>query len=170
MMSIFYASVHQISSCSIVIEPGQPLCLTFPQRVLYLQSELKSHTESWFQSIQKCWKSNPESGLLQDQYLNHDNIPVAIDKCLNFISTYGLDTPNLYTSNHFNASSVQDIVDQLKHNPWDVHLRVYNQDNSGGYSVHDVTTAMLKYLRSMNECILTEKLYYDWIKANGLSI
>ena len=47
VMSISYASVHQINSCATVQETGQPVCLTFPNRVLYIQGEFKAHTEIW---------------------------------------------------------------------------------------------------------------------------
>lgn len=50
VMSITFASVHQISSCATVAESGQPICLTLPHRVIYIQSEYKSHTELWFVS------------------------------------------------------------------------------------------------------------------------
>lgn len=47
VMSISYASVHQINSCATAQESGQPLCVTFPNRVIYLQSEFKAHTDIW---------------------------------------------------------------------------------------------------------------------------
>ncbi len=50
VMSITFASVHQISSCATVAESGQPICITLPHKVIYMQAEYKSHAELWFVS------------------------------------------------------------------------------------------------------------------------
>jgi hypothetical protein len=38
------------------------------------------------------------------------------------------------------------------------------------HSVHDITTALSLFLRSMSECVLTEKWYRNWMKANVIKI
>ncbi|XP_054152520.1 uncharacterized protein LOC128951295 [Oppia nitens] len=159
VMSVAYASVHQMSSCGSAIEMGQPVCVAFQHRVIYLQCEYKAHTELWYQSLLKIWKK-PETGCLEDQYLTNDNLPVAIEKCINFVSTYGADTPNLYIYQNHDSRVSQSLVTALHGNVWDVQIRIDD------YSVHDVCLTVILFLKSLNECILTEKLYHNWIKAN----
>ncbi|CAG2106239.1 unnamed protein product, partial [Medioppia subpectinata] len=159
VMSCGYASAHQINSCGLVHESGQPVCLTFPNKVLYIQCEYKAHTELWYQSFMKLW-TVPAAGTLEDQYLTGDGVPVAVDKCINFVATYGTDTPNLYLQQNLGSPVAQAIVDELRRDAWALQLRVDN------HSVHDITCALILYLKSMSECILTEKLYHNWIKAN----
>ena len=104
----------------------------------------------------------PENSTLEDQFLTSDNIPVAIDKCINFVATYGADTPNVYLQTS-QSPVAETIVEAFHSNPWEIQL------NIDKHSVHDITTALTLFLKSMSECILTEKLYHNWIKANGLS-
>jgi hypothetical protein len=111
----------------------------------------------------RLW-SVPENSKLEDQYLTNDNIPVAIDKCINFISTYGIETANVFLQQNFQSPIAAAIVDAFHSNAWELQLK-YDT-----HSVHDITTSLTLFLRSMSECILTEKLYHNWIKANGKEI
>lgn len=54
------------------------------------------------------------------------------------------------------------ILNWFKKNAWEVQLKIED------YSVHDVTQALGMFLRSMSECILTEKLYPQWLECNGM--
>ena len=48
-----------------------------------------------------------------EQYLNNDNVPLAIEKCVNFVSAHGTDTTGVYrlAGSH---GKIERLVDSLK--------------------------------------------------------
>lgn len=48
-----------------------------------------------------------------EQYLNNDNVPLAIEKCVNFVSAHGSDTTGVYrlAGSH---GKIERLVDSLK--------------------------------------------------------
>lgn len=45
---------------------------------------------------------------------------------------------------------------------WDVHL--IPED----YSAHDVANALRRFLRSFDDCLLTQRLYDSWVKCSSM--
>lgn len=127
----------------------------------FLFHSTKFNESSRYHSLLKQW-TVPQNSTLEDQFLTSDNVPVAIDKCINFVATYGADTPNVYLQTNSQSSVAESIAEAFHSNPWALQLNIEK------HSVHDITTALTLFLKSMSECILTEKLYHNWIKANGI--
>lgn len=69
-------------------EEEVPLFLiTYPATTLYVRSVRSFDTPDWFSRIKDVvYNVGP---LLEDQQMTLDGIPVIVDKCINFISTYG---------------------------------------------------------------------------------
>ncbi|RWS11192.1 arf-GAP with Rho-GAP domain: ANK repeat and PH domain-containing protein 1-like protein [Dinothrombium tinctorium] len=163
VLSPSLTTAHQISSCGTVSEIGQPISLNRPyDTTIYIQGVFKSHTESWYHLFLNAW-TVPPNALLDQQLLTPSNIPVAVDKCLNFISTYGgLKTKGIY-KNSGDETAVKSIFSNLRDTTklWEWHIRPEE-----GYTVIDVASALKLYLSSFPECILTEKLYSEFIENN----
>ena len=143
----------------------RPIIIQRPnETALNIETEVTCHSELLYQLILKDWMV-PASSALKDQYLTSENVPIAIDKCLNFVSTYGgLTTRGIYRlSGHM--SVVRSLYDSLKSNKkiWDLHMRPED-----GITVHDVVSALKMYLRSFNECILTESILTQLISNCGV--
>ena len=144
---------------------AKPIVIQRPnETALNIQTEVVSHSDLLYQLILRDWMV-PAAGALKDQYITSENVPLAIDKCLNFVSTYGgLTTRGIYRlSGHM--SVVRSLYDSLKSSKkiWDLHMRPED-----GVTVHDVVSAMKMYLRSFNECILTESILAQLISNCGV--
>nr|XP_027199352.1 uncharacterized protein LOC113793503 [Dermatophagoides pteronyssinus] len=67
--------------------------------VVYLISSFESHINLWFRSIWRFWlvpQHPPEKLILEEQYLNKENVPIAFDKCLKFLDTFNQTGLNLF--------------------------------------------------------------------------
>ena len=159
IMSISYSSPYQISSCATVQEKGQPIHLDRNNdTVIYIQGDYKSHTDAFFSIITKTW-TVPINGYFDDQLLSSSDIPIAIEKCLNFICTYGgLTQKDIYSISGDDVM-VNNLFSNLKNNKiCRLHISAEN-----GYTVHEVASALKKYLRSFPESVYTDKLFKDWV-------
>ncbi|XP_023222545.1 uncharacterized protein LOC111624010 [Centruroides sculpturatus] len=74
--------------CPSVSSSGPLFHIDLPQKAFYIQGYWPIHTESWYQVIHQAW-TLPSESYLTDHYMTQENVPVIIDKCLNFISTHG---------------------------------------------------------------------------------
>jgi len=168
---VAFASSHQITPCPTVCEPiGQPIVINVADKhqgkTIYIQAQYRSHTETLHKLIVKDWKT-PSNSELKDQYLTTDHIPVAIDKCIKFISTYdGLTTRGIYRVPG-QMSIVKPLYDMLKSVNCDKSVLELQLRPEDGYTVHDVVSAMKMYLQSFDECVLTEKLLPRWMNNNN---
>lgn len=113
----------QIKPCEQAYETGPLFFLNRRyETVLYFQADYRTHTEEWFSSIGNNWRL-PENGVFEDQLLAPNYVPIAIEKCLNFISTYdGISTKQIYKESG-DESYTRIIVGNLKSNTlFDWHI------------------------------------------------
>ncbi|XP_067129820.1 arf-GAP with Rho-GAP domain, ANK repeat and PH domain-containing protein 1 isoform X2 [Centruroides vittatus] len=146
--------------CPSVSSSGPLFHIDLPQKAFYIQGYWPIHTESWYQVIHQAWTLPPES-YLTDHYMTQENVPVIIDKCLNFISTHGTTVQGIYRIAG-SSSKVRKLLECLRQNAWNVHIK------SDEYSPHDVTSVLKRFLRELPECIMREKLYLLWVRASEI--
>lgn len=139
-------------------ERGPSFQVRLPGRVLYLQADNPRHTEAWLTSVTAAWQMPPDAPL-SEQYVSQEGTPVAVDRCINFISTHGTLLTGIYRLAG-SSSKIKKLVEQMLHNPWDLHLTTED------YSPHDVSNALKRYLRSFKDCLLTDSLFNDWIQSS----
>ena len=165
IMQIGLNENQKVQPCETVYESGSVFFLNRRyETVLYFQADYKSHSEEWFNSIEHKWQL-PENGVFEDQLLAPNNIPIAVEKCLNFISTYnGLSTSQIYKASG-DDSYIRIIVENLKSNSL-FNWQIKAED---GFTVFDVSDALKLYLKSFPECLITEQLYQDFLKLNFCS-
>ena len=123
-MTIGYNQNTQIEPCETVNEAGPIFHLNRRyETVLYFQADYKLHSEEWLNAIEHRW-TRPENGMFEDQLLAPNNIPIAVVKLLNFISTYnGIGTRQIYKACG-DDSYIRIIVENLKSNSlFDWHIR-----------------------------------------------
>lgn len=124
VMTIGYNQNTQITPCETVYEGGPIFQLNRRyETVCYFQADYKLHSEEWLNAIEHRW-TRPENGMFEDQLLAPNNIPIAVEKCLNFISTYnGIGTKQVYKACG-DDSYIRIIVENLKSNSlFDWHIR-----------------------------------------------
>ncbi|XP_077517714.1 rhoGAP_ARAP and RA_ARAPs domain-containing protein RhoGAP15B isoform X1 [Amblyomma americanum] len=139
-------------------ERGPSFQVRLPGRVLYLQADHPKHTEAWLTSVTAAWQTPPDAPL-SEQYLTQEGIPVAVDRCINFISTHGTLLTGIYRLAG-SSTKIKKLVEQMLNNPWELHL------TTDEYSPHDVSNALKRYLRSFKDCLLTNSLFSNWIQSS----
>ncbi|OQR75879.1 arf-GAP with Rho-GAP domain, partial [Tropilaelaps mercedesae] len=135
--------------------------IVLPGRTVYLRGPTSHETLAWFELLEKTHTTYLDKSLLSEQYLNEDNVPLAVEKCVNFVSAHGSDLTGVYrlAGSHV---KIERLVEALKRNAWEVHL--VPED----YSAHDVANALRRFLRSFDDCLLTQRLYESWAKCSKI--
>lgn len=157
-------------------------------RVVYLASEFEPHIVLWREAVERFWRTPEvlEKSILAEQYLTKENVPVAIDKCLKFLDTFNRIGGKLFTeagekelkdflqacSNNSTATTTNNnsgsllpfeqlgnVLAELRANAWEVHLLPQR------LSAQHVAFLLFQYLKSMNECILTDLTLSEWIQV-----
>jgi hypothetical protein len=59
--------------------------------VLYIRAESEEESKAWRREIRSAALRNGTS--LQDQQMTNDDVPLIVDKCINFIYAHGILTP-----------------------------------------------------------------------------
>lgn len=78
---------HREATTLCVTEKGPLILVDFPGQALYLQMDIAKETMAWQNVIHAAAIDN---GLhLAQQQLNREEIPVIIDKCINFVYAHG---------------------------------------------------------------------------------
>lgn len=85
---------------------------------------------------------------LEQQQLTKNDIPVLVEKCINFIYTHGSMTEGIYRRPGTNTS-VSEILSKFSKDAWAVQL---TRDK---YTEHDVATALKRFIRDLPEPILS---------------
>lgn len=79
-------SQHEATTLCVT-EKGPLILVDFPGQALYLQMDVAKETMAWQNVIRAAAVDN---GLhLAQQQLTRDEIPVIIDKCINFVYAHG---------------------------------------------------------------------------------
>jgi hypothetical protein len=150
------AFVQQSEKCLDAFDEGPPVVIDMPNgRALYIQSDTRRETEAWLSVIQKVLMD--VTNTLSNQPLSSDDIPLTVEKCTNFVATYGLQVEGIYrlSGQH---SKVNRLLEQLA----DCRSYVIKLDE---YEVHDVSAALRRFIRNLSEPLLTDRLRTRWIEA-----
>ncbi|VDO21047.1 unnamed protein product [Brugia timori] len=100
---------------SVVGSMKGPFLLLQEGGSLFVQAEYDSATLTWIDLLNHQMECSGYR--LEDSKLTSDDVPVIVDKCIKFISTYGLLQPGLYRRNGPNVEHAFVISD-----PVNVHL------------------------------------------------
>uniref|UniRef100_A0AC34FU86 Rho-GAP domain-containing protein n=1 Tax=Panagrolaimus sp. ES5 TaxID=591445 RepID=A0AC34FU86_9BILA len=102
-----------------------PLIIMLDGLSIYLQNENDGATKTWFNFLQAQLRR--PSRRLSECRLTSDDVPIIVDKCIKFVSTYGIRQAGLYRKNGPNAEA-RSIFDSLKNEPFDTHLTFHNDE------------------------------------------
>lgn len=120
-----------------------------PYTTLYLIMDSSKETKMWKAIVKDAAiapYSNTKSTLKQQQ-LTKDNVPVLIDKCINFIYAYGSMTEGIYRKVG-SASNVQKLLKQFRTDAFAVEL------TRAEYSEHDASSCLKKFMRDLTTPLL----------------
>ncbi|XP_017763799.1 PREDICTED: uncharacterized protein LOC108553426 isoform X2 [Eufriesea mexicana] len=79
---------------------------------------------------------------LEQQQLTQDNVPVILDKCINFIYVHGIMSEGIYRQNGSNKSVVK-LLKAFRRDAWATQI------TRSAYTEHDVATVLRRFLRDL---------------------
>ncbi|ELT90848.1 hypothetical protein CAPTEDRAFT_226965 [Capitella teleta] len=144
--------------CTDALDDGQPFVLDLPNRAIYIQGSTKKDTSNWFAAFTKATTEGGE--YISDQQLTSDDVPLIVDKCINFIELHGMDSEGIYRLSG-QTSVVTRLLTLFKNDARNVHIKMED------FSVNDVASSLKRFLRSLRDPIMMETLHAQWL--DGLS-
>ena len=76
-----------------------------------MQSEFDQCTNLWFEFLQN--EITQPGKTLESSRLTSDDVPIIVDKCIQFITTYGINQQGIYRKNG-SASEARILFEELK--------------------------------------------------------
>ncbi|KAK6101504.1 RhoGAP domain family protein [Brugia pahangi] len=114
------STLSKVDWCASVVGSMKgPFLLLQEGGSLFVQAEYDSATLTWIDLLNHQMECSGYR--LEDSKLTSDDVPVIVDKCIKFISTYGLLQPGLYRRNGPNVE-VRSLLAEFRKDPVNVHL------------------------------------------------
>ncbi|CAL1536628.1 unnamed protein product [Lymnaea stagnalis] len=125
-------------------------------RSLYIQATLPRDTGQMYEALVQAITGSGRT--LSDQALTAKNVPVIVDRCITHINTHGVKEKGIYRQAG-QQSRVQALLDEFRK---DAYLVCLND-----YSVHEVASALKKFLRELDDSVFERMSYEAWIDIAG---
>ncbi|KAK3909307.1 Arf-GAP with Rho-GAP domain, ANK repeat and PH domain-containing protein 2 [Frankliniella fusca] len=126
------------------------ILIDFPKLSLYLRTERTSETSAWRNAIRGAATDNGPD--LENQQLTQENVPVLVEKCINFVYAHGSLAEGIYRRSGAN-SSVTKLLTMFRKDAWAVQL------SRQEFSEYDVASVLKRFFRDLPEPLLTAKLH-----------
>ncbi|GMS89332.1 hypothetical protein PENTCL1PPCAC_11507, partial [Pristionchus entomophagus] len=148
--------VDRLDWCSEIKRKGQegPILLTLDGSSLAIEAEFTVCTKEWKDAIDAILR-RPQN-TLETCRLSSNGVPIAVEKCITFISTHGLDLEGIYRKNG-NKSKEKALLKQLVDDAWSVHLTRESEE-----CVFAVADVLRQFLRRMESAVVPENLHYQF--------
>lgn len=127
---------------------------------LYLIMGRVSETNEWHRVIRAAAIDNGIS--LEDQQLTKDDIPVIVDKCVNFIYAHGCMSEGIYRRSGSN-SNVTKLLSLFRQDSWSVQI------SRQEYTEYDVANVLKRFFRDLPEPLLTTELHKHLCEASAVN-
>jgi Arf-GAP/Rho-GAP domain/ANK repeat/PH domain-containing protein 1 len=127
-------------------DKGPNIVVDTPNVTLYLRMWTSRETKVWCHIVKLAAHNN--GAYLEQQQLTKDDIPVLVEKCINFIYTHGSMTEGIYRRPGTNTA-VAEILAKFRKDSWAVQLTIDK------HTEHDVATALKRFIRDLPEPVLT---------------
>ncbi|XP_013863478.1 arf-GAP with Rho-GAP domain, ANK repeat and PH domain-containing protein 1 [Austrofundulus limnaeus] len=143
-------SIQQDSEVLVLVERG---------RTLYIEGERKLDFTGWCGAIQAAGKSGGDS--LSQQQLTETDVPVIVQICIDYITQCGLMSEGIYRKNGVN-SRVAALCDRFRQDARSLRLK------EGEHQVDDVSSALKRFFRELEEGLFTSKDAKTWLSVTGV--
>ncbi|TNN61478.1 Arf-GAP with Rho-GAP domain, ANK repeat and PH domain-containing protein 1 [Liparis tanakae] len=140
-------SIQQDNEVLVLVERG---------RTLYIEGERKLDFSGWCAAIQAAAGSGGDT--LSQQQLTDTDIPVIVHSCIGYITQCGLTSEGIYRKSGV-TSRVKALSDRFRLDARSLHLR------EGEQQVDDVSTALKRFFRELDEGLFTAGAAADWLGA-----
>ncbi|XP_045464625.1 arf-GAP with Rho-GAP domain, ANK repeat and PH domain-containing protein 2 [Harmonia axyridis] len=113
--------------------------------VVYMRMWTTRETKIWCHLIRIASYDN--GACLDEQQLTKNDVPVIVEKCINFIYLHGSMTKGIYRQSGV-GSLVSELLTKFAENAWAVQI------THDKFSEHDVATALKRFFRDLPEPLL----------------
>ncbi|XP_040570761.1 arf-GAP with Rho-GAP domain, ANK repeat and PH domain-containing protein 2 isoform X2 [Lepeophtheirus salmonis] len=131
------------------------LVIDFVDRSLYIAVNSKIECNNWWLEVQS--KAFTNGNTLVDQQMTLEEIPVIVDKCTKHIFSHGCLSEGIYRQSGV-KTKIDRLLNEFKRNAWTVQI------SKNDYSEHDVANTLKRFMRTLEEPLLTEGLRGNWMK------
>lgn len=150
LQKLLELSIHPESDVLVLVERG---------RTLYIEGERKLDFQGWATAIQRAAGSSGDT--LSQQQLTEADIPVIVERCIHFITQYGLTSEGIYRKSGVN-SKIAALLEELRRDARCVWLK------EGEHQVDDVSNVLKRFFRDVQEGVFGLEAH-RWLSATGVS-
>ncbi|XP_068786953.1 arf-GAP with Rho-GAP domain, ANK repeat and PH domain-containing protein 1 isoform X3 [Struthio camelus] len=138
---------------------NEVLVLVERRRTLYIQGERKLDFLGWVQAIQKAAGSAGDT--LSEQQLTEADVPLLVDRCIDYITQCGLTSEGIYRKSGQNSKTTG-LLEMLRKDARSVRLK------EGEHQVDDVSNTLKRFFRDLGDGLFTKRWSQDWLRATAL--
>ncbi|XP_010167855.2 arf-GAP with Rho-GAP domain, ANK repeat and PH domain-containing protein 1, partial [Antrostomus carolinensis] len=138
---------------------NEVLVLVERRRTLYIQGERKLDFLGWVQAIQKASSSSGDT--LSEQQLTELDVPLLVDRCIDYITQCGLTSEGIYRKSGQNSKTTN-LLEMLRRDARSVRLK------EGEHQVDDVANTLKRFFRDLGDGLFTQQWGQDWLQATAL--
>ncbi|XP_027744113.1 arf-GAP with Rho-GAP domain, ANK repeat and PH domain-containing protein 1 isoform X2 [Empidonax traillii] len=135
------------------------LVLVERRRTLYIQGERKLDFLGWIHAIQKAAGSSGDT--LSEQQLTESDVPLLVDRCIDYITQCGLTSEGIYRKSGQNSKTTS-LLEVLQRDARRVRLK------EGEHHVDDVANTLKRFFRDLGDGLFTRQWAPDWLWATAL--
>lgn len=152
--------VKEIKNLNAPDPSGTPvLVVDFIDRSLYIQTRSEKDSLHWQEVIEQIAFNN--ASCLSDQQVTRDEVPVIVEQCVNFVFRHGCLTEGIYRHSGVKRK-IDRLLEEFGKNAWSVAL------TREEFSEHDVANALKRFMRTLEEPLLTRRSRQMWMAASKL--
>uniref|UniRef100_A0A1B0FYB8 Rho-GAP domain-containing protein n=1 Tax=Phlebotomus papatasi TaxID=29031 RepID=A0A1B0FYB8_PHLPP len=133
------------SIVNLHVESGPCLMIDCPPFTVYFIMNSPRETKIWRHIVKEEALKNGR--LLKHQQLTKDNVPVLIDKCVNFIYAHGSMSEGIYRKSG-TENGIQKLLNAFQADAFSVQI------TRSEYSEHDVANVLKRFIRDLPEPML----------------
>uniref|UniRef100_A0A8C3LPT1 ArfGAP with RhoGAP domain, ankyrin repeat and PH domain 1 n=1 Tax=Chrysolophus pictus TaxID=9089 RepID=A0A8C3LPT1_CHRPC len=121
---------------------NEVLVLVERRRTLYIHGERRLDFLGWLQAIQKAAGSGGDT--LAEQQLTEGDVPVLVDRCIDYITQCGLTSEGIYRKSGQNSKTTA-LLQTLRRDARAVRLK------EGQHQVDDVANTLKRFFRDLGD-------------------
>ncbi|XP_053535167.1 arf-GAP with Rho-GAP domain, ANK repeat and PH domain-containing protein 1 isoform X2 [Ictalurus punctatus] len=138
---------------------NEVLVLVERGRTLYIEGERKLDFHGWASAIQRAAGSSGDT--LSQQQLTEADIPLIVERCIHYVTQYGLASEGIYRKSGVN-SRIASLLDTFKNDARSVWLK------EGEHQVDDVSNVLKRFFRDIEEGLFGPQSH-NWLSTTALS-
>ncbi|XP_037934591.1 uncharacterized protein LOC119668963 isoform X1 [Teleopsis dalmanni] len=127
------------------VESGPTLMIDCPPFTVYMIMSSPRETKIWRHIIREVAHNNGFS--LSDQQLTKFNVPVIVDKCINFVYIHGSMSEGIYRKSG-SENSIVKLMSAFRTDAFNVEI------TRNEYNEHDVANVLKRFMRDLPERLL----------------